>query len=469
MTRFLTIIILLMLILTQLHSYSILERISGNLVLNNDARSQAMGSAGTAGGNRLFDSFLNPANLGVLPAGFVFQIQTDLLKSTEDRSLPMYNSFDAYSDDATYVSNTHYMNNFTAGFKYAHQFQDLRLAAGLSYRPVVDFSSNYEEEVRNNANSDYDQYPPAIAYNYLEGTGSIYALGFSTAVNYRDRLTLGLELQQMNGDTELNRSIVWSDWALDNIPSLAGVASQLNREFSAFTWQAGLHWKADPRLGFGLSFRPRVEFDVSGDLDGAALEDSYYAYYGYRHIYEDSLGLHDEIVLTDSSAYADYSTPLTVRAGVSYEPRNVMRTWFNLDVEYVQWSEVNHLYDDALNFYVGLEHRLLDKIPLRLGFNYQTTYALHEQEGLTFANKVVTPTFSVGSGFTLWQKLEMDFSCTFSNRQYDALDLFQDSFYDYEILWTNYYYLNLADRGWENPDAVNENFLGLQAALSYTW
>ncbi len=104
MKRYLFLMLVLMMI-NNLFSYSILERVTGNYIGNVDPRSTAMGSAATSGGNTLFDVVINPANLGLLPDGFGFQFSYDLMTDSDNRSLPMYNSFDAYVDDATYASN----------------------------------------------------------------------------------------------------------------------------------------------------------------------------------------------------------------------------------------------------------------------------------------------------------------------------------------------------------------------------
>jgi len=138
-------------------------------------------------------------------------------------------------------------------------------------------------------------------------------------------------------------------------------------------------------------------------------------------------------------------------------------------MEYVKWSDTNPLYDDAINYYIGVEHILKNKIPFRFGFNYTTSYGLHEDSGFVFANEITTPTFTAGTGFTILDKFIFDVSLEFSNRQYETLDMFKDSYYDHEDLWENYFYLNLQDRGWENPDTINETFINLKSAVSFTW
>jgi hypothetical protein len=138
-------------------------------------------------------------------------------------------------------------------------------------------------------------------------------------------------------------------------------------------------------------------------------------------------------------------------------------------VEYVTWSDQNDLYEDQFNFYIGIEHVMPNNIPLRMGFNYTTSYGLHDHDGITFADKVYMPSFSAGTGFNLLSKFNVDISFEYGNRQFEALDLFDDSYYDHEELWANYQYLNLQDRGWENPDTVKETLLQLKTSITYSW
>jgi len=105
-------IITLITMLTALNSYSILEKETGSIISNLDPHSAAMGSAVGSGGLRLLDSIVNPANITGLEEGFGFQGTSSFMSDSDNRSLPMYNSFDAYSGDATYVSNTNIFTDF---------------------------------------------------------------------------------------------------------------------------------------------------------------------------------------------------------------------------------------------------------------------------------------------------------------------------------------------------------------------
>jgi len=447
-------------LISSLFSYSLLEKETGNIIGNFDPHSAAMGSAVGAGGLRLLDSMVNPSNITGMENGFGFQGVSGFMIDSDNRSLPMYNSFDAYCGDAVYVSNVNFFSDFAGGIYYKRTFSDFEFATSLQYRPQVSFNADYFEQVRNNRNSDENGYPPKIAQNSIESQGGINAIAFQTAFKYKNIGSLGLEIAQLTGDSELERSVIWTTEAQDIMNNtLTDTINTLDREFSAIQFKVGANFHISPRFDLALSITPKVELDVTGNKDGEDVNTAVFVYTKF-----DSTG-----TALDSLTYAQYILPMNARVGFSFKPRNIMRTVMNCDMEYIKWSDTNSLYDDAINYYIGVEHILKNKIPFRFGFNYTTSYGLHEDSGFVFANEITTPTFTAGTGFTILDKFIFDVSLEFSNRQYETLDMFKDSYYDHEDLWENYFYLNLQDRGWENPDTINETFINLKSAVSFTW
>ncbi len=453
-------IITIITIISGLFSYSILEKETGNIIGNFDPHSAAMGSAVGVGGFRLLDSIVNPANITGLKNGFGFQGTGNFLIDSDNRSLPMYNSFEGYSGDAVYASNVNTFADFAGGIYYKGAISDFELAASLQYRPQVSFKADYFEQVRNNKNSDDNEYPHKIAQNSIESKGGINAIAFQTTFKYKKIGSLGLEVAQLSGESEMERSMIWTQEAQNMMnDTLNDTINTLEREFSANQFKVGANIHVSSRFDLGLSITPKVELDVTGKKDGVYVEDAIFVYTKF-----DSTG-----TPLDSLTYAQYILPMNARVGFSFKPRNIMRTVMNCDMEYIKWSDINSLYDDAINYYIGVEHILTNKIPFRFGFNYTTSYGLHEDSGFVFANEITTPTFTAGTGFTFLDKFTFDISLEYSNRKYEELDLFMDSYYDHRILWENYFHLDLQDRGWENPDTVNETFINLKSAISFTW
>ena len=253
---------------------------------------------------------------------------------------------------------------------------------------------------------------------------------------------------------------------------------KMTREFDGFEFSFGMGYKISKRIEAGFSFTPKNELSVTGKVNGVSFtaKDTLgnpLAIWGYEYKTElDSLG---NIVVTDTTIisyddkYNPYILPLKFRFGFLYKPRNIMRTDFHVDMEYVKWSDVNPLYDDAFNFYFGVEHKTRFYMPFRFGFSYKTDYKVNYDETTCWVSKITMPTFAVGTGFDYGEHFTFDFSAQFSHRTYKVLDLFPDSVYDHQELWSNYNYLNLQDRGWENPDTVNENFLSFKTSVNFSW
>ncbi len=261
-------------LITGLFSYSILEKETGNIIGNMDAHTAAMGSAVGAGGFRLLDSGVNPAFLTNLENGFGFQGTSSFLMDSDNRSLPMYNSFDGYSGDAVYVSNVNIFSDFAGGIYYKKVISDYKLAASFQYRPQVSFKADYSEQIRNNRNSDDNGYPPKIAQNSIESNGGINAIAFQTAFEYKGIASLGLEVAKLFGNSDMERSVIWTLDALEAINDtiLDNHFSTLEREFSAIQFKIGTNVNISPRFDIALSFTPKVEFDVTGNTSSYYLQ-----------------------------------------------------------------------------------------------------------------------------------------------------------------------------------------------------
>jgi len=246
--RKIVIVTTLLLITGSLLSYSILESVSGNYIKNLDARSAAMGQTGVVSTGRLFDMFINPANLASAKSNTGFQLGMNFVNDTENRSLPMYNSFDAYSGEGTYVSNENVFADFSFAAYYKYEIMDFDLVAALSYRPQISFDANYFEEVRNNDNSNNNDFPPILANNYIESEGAVNAAAFSLAADYRDFINVGFEIAQLDGDAKWERKINWTDDAIDKLlmgPNpdslvLENYYSKLKREFKGMQFKVGV-------------------------------------------------------------------------------------------------------------------------------------------------------------------------------------------------------------------------------------
>ena len=454
-------LILGLLILVNLSGYSLLENQSGNYHQILEAKAMAMGNTGVSA--EMDSPFLRVLN----PGGFNFnekRIRLDMSINgdyvLDKRTVPMYNSFEAYTDEATYASNQNvfFLSNLGCGYTYV--MDKITLNTDLVFYQKTDFNSDYDEQIRNNGSSNNNSYPPIIAKNFIESDGAINSLAFNFNAVYMNKYSLGLMVEKLYGESDYEKRIEWSNYSASVIDSLEGFQTELHREFDAVSFKIGTMLKPHPRVTLGLSYSPKIDYDLEGYKDSLALDEAVQVYYSKQ----DSMG---NYVPFDSTMYSEYNEPSRLRFGFTYKPRNFMKTKFRFDVEIVDWSDVNSLYDSELNYYTGIEHLIQNKLPFRFGFKYQTKYFLVEHEGAVFSQKVRMPGFTVGTGFDVLKNLSVNTAFEIQKRKYEFLDLFPDSFYDKSELWENYNYLNLQDRGWENPDTVKETFIKFLGSIQF--
>jgi len=423
-------IIVIFALVGNLFSYTLLDKDTGSMVDTPDARTQAMGGAAVAGSTTLMGSLQNPANLSLLEDGMGVQFTLGVMKNDDDRKLAMYDFFDGYVDDATYASNTNFYDEYSfAGF-YTYKMNNLNISAALSYMPYLDFEANYEEEVRNDGNSDGNGYPQILAYNLIEREGSVNALGYTMSAAYNNRYSLGFQFAVLDGDNSYTKEIHWTDYAHLQNAGLEDFNSSKKTDIEGYMFKLGANALINERFSLGLAFQPEIELDTTTKIDTVTADDT-------------------------------MKLPSELRAGIVYQPRNIARTYFNMDMEMVGWESLNDAFDNVINYYIGVEHKFQYGVPLRFGFRYVTEYRAQAGD---YSEKITSPTFTAGSGFNLMKNLKLDLSFEFTNREYEDMDLFMDSFYNETGLWSN---ISPQDR--TDPDTVSENLMKVQTSLTYKW
>jgi len=239
-------------------------------------------------------------------------------------------------------------------------------------------------------------------------------------------------------------------------------------ELSGQQFKLGLALRVGPRFGLAATMTPKSTMDITGTM--ITRRDA------YRNTPMDST-----FVLLDG----ERDLPSEWRFGISYYPQNITRTVFNLDVEAVNYEEIDKAMDNVYNLYAGVEHHITHRMPLRLGFQavnsylYETGFETDDegnQIALVQANKILTPMITAGSSVEVARNVSLDLGFGYGFREYEALDLFGDAYYNDKIytgsssytLWPTSY-IDLQNRGWDNPDKVKENFITLNAGISIGW
>ncbi|MFA7543203.1 MAG: hypothetical protein WCY84_02405 [Candidatus Cloacimonadaceae bacterium] len=455
--------------------FSITDDYFGNAYGALDARSYAMGSAGIYNDFRAAGITENPANLSLMKRFAALHLGGNLNRTEDIRMLPLYNSFDNYIDDAVYASNINNYTAFSAAGFIAPSFGAFNLGIGAYHRPLYSFEGTYREEIRNNRNTDDDMYPEKIAQNDIENKGvvsksaAVLAVGYSFKENLE--LHLGADYGWLQGDIEKLKTVQWSDWAIERMPAnrnLPEYSHQVEYELKGGDLKLGAALRLGARWGLGFSYSPPKSLKLKGTD------------YEYREAFRNTAVDSTFTDLDDTHKY-----PSQMKLGFAYYPRNTTRTVFNMDFECVDYEGVNKAFDPLYNIYAGVEHHIVYRMPLRLGFQAVNSYLVDRVEetnaaGETFtafvATKVLTPMITGGSSIELAKNLILDLGFGYAWREYSALDLFGDSYYNDKtytgsstyVLWPNSY-IKLADRGWENPDKVKESYINLNAGISICW
>nr|MDK2850467.1 hypothetical protein [Candidatus Cloacimonadota bacterium] len=469
------ILIALLVIATSLGAFSISDTYFGYRYPAFDARSMAMGGAGVFNDMRPAAFLQNPANITVQKRFAGLHIATMVNRADDTRMIPLYNSFDNYIDDAVYASNINAFTQFAGAGFATIGISNFRFGLGAYQQPVLSFDGVYTEEIRNNRNTDDDGYPEKIAQNDIDNEGSLYKTGAAISMAYAFSeyvdLNLGFDFGMMNADIEQKTTIRWTDWSRQQVddgvvlPEYTRIADwDLEGEQLKF----GAAFRLGPHFGLGWSYIPKTTLTREG-TDFTYRE-------AYRNTPADS---------TWVSLDSDYDLPSEMRLGLTYYPRNIMRTVFSLDLEMVDYSQNMDFLDPVYNIYAGVEHHVVNSIPLRLGFQAVNSYHIDmedsiDEEGnsitLYSANKILNPMITGGSSVQIAKNIVLDLGFGYAWREYEALDLFGDAYYNDKIytgsssysLWPNQY-IDLQNRGWENPDKVKENFITLNAGLSFSW
>jgi hypothetical protein len=464
--KYITILSLLLIASACLGAWSITDSYFGNKLGSQDARSYAMGGTGLFDDLRPFGISNNPANLTLMNKKVGISGSGFLNRNEDNRSVPLYNSFDNYVDDAVYASNANFFTNYAvAGFS-ALVLPKCKFGFGAYYKPLLSFDGKYDEQIRNNRNTDNDGYPEKVAENAILNEGALNQLGgaLSVGMNFGESmdLNLGFDYSMLNGTTDSSKTIRWSQWAIDTVGE--GVLPD-------YTWTESTKLEGS-RIKAGATFRINELFGVGATWTNKAILKRTGTTTTQRDAYLNHNAIDESIAIDE-----DYILPAEYRVGMNYQPRNIMRTWFNIEAEYVQFSDVGTQYDDAFNLYAGVEHAVKNYLPLRLGFQATTGYLrLVESDGAILAKKILTPMITAGSSIPILDNLHLDLGFGYSWREYEATDLFGDAYYNDKLytgqstyqLWPNQYIV-LADRGWENPDKVRESNISLNSCLSFTW
>jgi len=421
--------LLILLLATSVVGYTLLDLGMGSSVFQGSARNGGMGEVFQLTESTPLSLALNPSLLA----------RSDKLSVTgsyrfmmveESWSLPVHDSFDALLGYETYSSNQNVYHNGDLSFSTGALPAVANLAFAVGYLPAYDFNYNFHQEVRDR-NTQSQPLDKVIADAYVESDGGVRSVSFGGAGGFGERFYLGVSVDYLFGSYDM--AVRLADMNADKLPCWESAPRETADVFSASDLSG-----ARFRVGATCVVNKRVELAATyvgkTDLDGKYTSGGGFgAYSPWKNG-------------TGESFKIKY--PASVGFGISYKPRNELKTVVEADVRFTQWSEAENealeelVLDDIYEFFIGIEHVFYNGRPLRFGFNYRPSPEDKE---------AVQSSATVGSGLDLYG-LDLDFSLSAGWRKSREFSFFDDAIF--------------CAKSREFSDMVEETFVGGQISLS---
>ncbi|MFH1861958.1 MAG: hypothetical protein ABH878_04015 [bacterium] len=370
---------------------------------NLDAKAAALGEVLAALPGSPSAMVFNPA-LGVwcesdvaVGVGGSFSIQR------EARLRPTFDTFDEIIYYNEYVLNEPtYTHFYAASFLRIPQQLIPNFVVGLAYLPHFSQDYEYSEEVRGTYTSGglSDQ---VLGYNTIETSGGSGAITLSAAAEPITGFSLGISLSVLQAKTESTVRTTYLD------PAQPEISYGWRQDYAdtpiEITFGIGYHWQQ--RLILGLAISPL--------LTKRALQ-----------VEDRNTG----VVTT-----MDETQPSILTFSLAYFPVNPIRTMVVFETRAEFWSSYQRenypelSLEDILVFALGVEHRVLPEIPLRIGFNYRPSPSDPDLASTMFTFGTGVNLLTIPSGQRTY-RLQLDLAGQVGARSYYHPDLFPESLFD---------------------------------------
>jgi hypothetical protein len=337
---------------------SMLDRTWGTPEAGLSPRSRAMGGVGAALGNGASSLADNPAAL-LLGGGTRFQLSGGVSRASENRFVPLFDTFDSFVDEAEVAINDHGYASVSGGVSWdAARRRGLLVAAGILDR--ADPRYDYYDERRTTATTD-----EIVSERFIRTRGVLRSASLGAALPLARGAGVGVAVHRWFGTIDDRDALV------PRAPGVSGRVSALTRRISGTSVSLGATWRANERVDLGLAYEiaPRL--------------------------HDDFTAWQDDSVVSAPESNADVRLPARLQFGAAYRPRNTFRTTFALDAVYTPWSDLRDpllagtSFVDTWEVRFGLEHLYYNALPGRIGFRYAQSYAMREADRATF-------TFGIG-------------------------------------------------------------------------
>ena len=369
----------------------------GSPIAAHSARSLALGGVGIASQTTPDALLVNPALMVWANGAAEVLISGRVSRLQESRSYPVYDSFDAILVYNEYTMNDHLFSDINGAVRFTVP-QDFMpaLSVGVGTFAYYSHDYRYKEEVRDRYSSG-GVIDRVLGWNNIEMDGEVRAILLGAAAEPTPNLALGL-----------NAGVIFNDlgttWSVDYAsPDSADTFIRDELETDAMEWimTLGGAYKVSDRVTVGMRAQlPVGEWDLKMDREVAG-----------------------QVASTGDSTLA-YKYPMSLGWGVQYHPRSIHRPALMLDINWTNWKAAeiggeDTYFDDVLEIRAGVEHRVFEFIPVRLGCAYVPSYLDRE---------LTMTLISLGTGFQAGH-FQLELATNFGRREYRLDDAFPDHYY----------------------------------------
>jgi hypothetical protein len=341
----------------------------------------------------------NPAVLMLDSGRFRFDLQVGLLQASEDRLIPLFDSFDSFVRDTGIASNRNGYGDVVGSIQGRLPVErPMSLGAGIFDR--FNFDYDYFEEFRNPSGFPPNPGEPArdqiLETRTIAQDGRIRSLSVGYGAEIVGPARIGISLNRYFGKITTRTTVV--DW-------LRGAKTQENliRDLTGWGWTVGGQGRVTQRLAVGISLEG--PFTMEGP---------------YTYDFVDEGASFDTMFVSNEKI--DY--PAALRFGFTYYPRASVATTFSADFVRRFWKDLDDTFaqrlretlppdfsqdsylvklaavnpGDTWDMRLGLEHTFYSKLPVRFGFRYLGNYSDEESQ---------RSIFSAGLGYRI-QEFQLD-------------------------------------------------------------
>ena len=372
---------------------------------------------------------------------------------TEKRSFPVIDMFGDVVTQNVYVLNRPSYSSFSWLLAIdLGQYINFPISLSLSNAPMWDMRYEYSEEVRASLGSGNYNRDPLVGYHILDIYGTINSLKIDLATKVLGTLRLGFSIEKLY-DNDL--SMLSGTHNLNNQPddalasdetSITDISLHTDEPLS-YSFGGVIDLKQN---SFGLHFKPSfdVGFNTSGQLNNSG------ELIGLIPMVDERTQL-PFWELSDSSSSYSFRMPQEFSLSVLSRVKSKTETVVTGGIVITDWENssrqiathkssdtTNFNYHSTMSISFGVEHNILDKVPLRFGFIYSESPLGDEFE----ITKI-----TIGTGW-VFNNLSLDIAAVFGGVEYLYPDLFVPS-----------------SQSTDKPELVNESNAVMKATIKYSF